>query len=288
MASRRMFSFRVTESTRFLKMPATSQNLYFHLCMHADDDGVVEAYNVIRLLGANEDDLRVIVSKGFATLLNEDMVTYINDWRENNNIRADRKTDSVYQELLLSVIPDADLVESKTSYYARKKEICQTNDRQTADNCQPIDRIGKDRLGKDRLGKDRLGKDRLDKDNINYQLIADMYNNTCVSFPRLTKLSDARKKAIKARLNQYSIEDFQRLFQMAEESSFLKGQNDRNWSATFDWLVKDANMAKVLDGNYSSGSSKQQPERTKYNNDFSDYVQELMTGKEVAEDEPFK
>ena len=85
---------------------------------------------------------------------------------------------------------------------------------------------------------------------IDYQQIADMYNNTCVSFPRLTKLSESRKKAIKARLKVYSVEDFQKLFEMAEGSSFLKGQNNRNWSATFDWLIKDTNMAKVLDGNY--------------------------------------
>ena len=77
-----------------------------------------------------------------------------------------------------------------------------------------------------------------------------MYNEICVSFPRLTKLSDSRKKAIRARLNQYTIEDFKRLFAMAEESSFLKGQNGRDWSANFDWLIKDSNMAKVLDGNY--------------------------------------
>lgn len=86
--------------------------------------------------------------------------------------------------------------------------------------------------------------------NINYQQIADMYNEICISFPRLTKLSDSRKKAIRARLNQYAIEDFKRLFTMAEESSFLKGQNNRDWSANFDWLIKDSNMAKVLDGNY--------------------------------------
>ncbi len=86
---------------------------------------------------------------------------------------------------------------------------------------------------------------------IDYQQIADMYNNTCVSFPRLTKLSENRKKAIKARLKIYSVEDFQKLFEMAEGSSFLKGQNNRNWSATFDWLIKDTNMAKVLDGNYT-------------------------------------
>lgn len=86
---------------------------------------------------------------------------------------------------------------------------------------------------------------------VDYELIARMYNDTCVSFPRLTTLSDARKKAIKARLNKYSLEDLQRLFTLAEASDFLKGGNNRNWSATFDWLIKDSNMAKVLDGNYN-------------------------------------
>lgn len=90
-----------------------------------------------------------------------------------------------------------------------------------------------------------------EKDNINYQQIADLYNETCVSFPRLTKLSDSRKKAIRARLKQYSVDDFRRMFEMAESSDFLKGKNNKNWSATFDWMVKDANMAKILDGNYS-------------------------------------
>ena len=47
MANRRMFSARITESTKFLKMSATSQNLYFHLCMHADDDGIVEAFQIM-------------------------------------------------------------------------------------------------------------------------------------------------------------------------------------------------------------------------------------------------
>ena len=97
----------------------------------------------------------------------------------------------------------------------------------------------------------KADKDKGRDSNINYQQIADMYNETCVSFPRLTKLSDSRKKAIKARLKQYTVEDFKRLFTMAEESSFLKGQNNRNWSANFDWMIKDSNMAKVLDGNYA-------------------------------------
>ena len=89
------------------------------------------------------------------------------------------------------------------------------------------------------------------KKRIEYQLIADMYNEICISFPRLVTLSDKRKKAIKARLNTYSLEQFKAMFEMAEASSFLKGQNGRDWQANFDWLIKDSNFAKVLDGNYS-------------------------------------
>lgn len=94
--------------------------------------------------------------------------------------------------------------------------------------------------------------DKENRDRVNYQQIADMYNATCVSFPRLTVLSEKRKKAIKARLKKYSIDDIQRAFELAEGSDFLKGANGRNWSATFDWIMCDANMAKILDGNYAN------------------------------------
>lgn len=97
----------------------------------------------------------------------------------------------------------------------------------------------------------------IDKNNIvNYQEIVDMYNDTCVSFPKVTSLSEARKKAIKARMRTYSVDDFKKLFEMAEQSKFLKGSNNRDWNATFDWLIKDSNMAKVLDGNYNNKDEK--------------------------------
>ena len=92
----------------------------------------------------------------------------------------------------------------------------------------------------------------LDKEDkkFDYQLIADLYNEICISFPRVRALSNSRRRAIRARLNIYTTDDFKRLFELAEASSFLKGKNGRNWSATFDWLIQDSNMAKVLDGNY--------------------------------------
>ncbi|MEE0892223.1 MAG: hypothetical protein U0M61_10310, partial [Succinivibrio sp.] len=95
-----------------------------------------------------------------------------------------------------------------------------------------------------------------EKSKVNYELVARMYNDTCVSFPHLTTLSEARKKAIKARLNKYTLDDLQRVFDLAEASDFLKGNNSRNWNATFDWLMKDTNIAKVLDGNYNNKTSQ--------------------------------
>lgn len=97
---------------------------------------------------------------------------------------------------------------------------------------------------------------REEKSRVDYELVARIYNDTCVSFPRLTTLSDARKKAIKARLNKYTIEDLQRAFELAEASDFLKGNNGRNWSANFDWIIKDTNIAKILDGNYNNRASQ--------------------------------
>ena len=88
------------------------------------------------------------------------------------------------------------------------------------------------------------------KNKTDYQQIIDLYNAICVSLPSVRSLSNARKKEIKARLNTYSVDDIKQCFENAEASSFLKGDNDRKWTASFDWIMKDSNFAKVLDGNY--------------------------------------
>ena len=103
MAERRMFSKSVIGSACFLRMPPSSRLLYYDLGMAADDDGVVEAFSVMRMTGAVEDDLKVLVSKGFITVLNEDLVAYIEDWSKNNQIRKDRYQPSIYQNLLVQI-----------------------------------------------------------------------------------------------------------------------------------------------------------------------------------------
>jgi len=103
MAERRMFAKSIIGSARFLRMPSTSRLLYYDLGMQADDDGIVEAFSVMRTTGATEDDLKVLASKGFISVLNDDLVSYITDWNRNNLIKKDRYHPSVYQGLLVQI-----------------------------------------------------------------------------------------------------------------------------------------------------------------------------------------
>lgn len=121
------------------------------------------------------------------------------------------------------------------------------------------------------------------KERVTCTQIVDLFNSVCVSYPAVKSLSEARKKAIKARLKQYSLDDFKTLFEKAEASSFLKGGNSRNWSATFDWLLKDVNMAKVLDGNYDNkGGRTKKPgfnDHPQRNYDFNSLEHNLLNEK---------
>ena len=97
MAERRMFAKSIISSARFLRMPAASRLLYYDLGMDADDDGVVEAYTVMRKTGANDDDLQILVSKGFVRVLNDDLVSLILDWKTYVNALVDKMSMYVNQ-----------------------------------------------------------------------------------------------------------------------------------------------------------------------------------------------
>lgn len=100
MAKRRMFSQQITDSDSFLDMPLSAQALYFHLGMNADDDGFVNSPKRIqRVIGANEDDLKLLIAKRFVLSFDSGVVV-IKHWKINNSIRQDRYTPTVYTEEL--------------------------------------------------------------------------------------------------------------------------------------------------------------------------------------------
>lgn len=98
MADKRMFSLKIVDSDLFLDMPLSSQCLYFHLSMRADDDGFVDnPKKIIKIIGANDDDLKILITKGFVIVLEKGIIV-ITHWKINNFIRKDRYKSTMYIE----------------------------------------------------------------------------------------------------------------------------------------------------------------------------------------------
>ena len=137
MAKRRMFSLDIVDTDAFLEMPPTSQNLYFHLGMRADDDGFVANPNkIMKSIGSCVDDLRVLTAKRFVIGF-ENGIIVIKHWKINNYIPNDR-----YRA---------------TCYIDEKKRLQLKENGSYTECIQDVSNLDtQDRLGKDRLGKDRL------------------------------------------------------------------------------------------------------------------------------------
>ncbi|MCF1634147.1 DnaD domain protein [Streptococcus gallolyticus] len=137
MAQRRMFSKKITDSDKFLDLPLTAQALYFHLNMHADDDGFVDNTKTIkRMIGASDGDLRILMEQAFV-LPFESGVIVIKDWKIHNYIPKDR-----YQKTVHTTEFSRLTLEENKSY---------TECIQNVYNLDTQDRIDKDRIGKDKL-----------------------------------------------------------------------------------------------------------------------------------------
>ena len=98
MAQRRMFSLKIVNTDAFIEMPLSAQALYFHLGMNADDDGFVSnARRVQRLVGAADDDMKILLMKRFILAFDSGVIV-IKHWRINNYVKGDRYTPTLYQE----------------------------------------------------------------------------------------------------------------------------------------------------------------------------------------------
>ncbi len=195
-----MFSKKVTDTDTFLDMPLSTQALYFHLNMHADDDGFIDNTKTIqRMIGSSDDDRKLLVAKQFIIPFENGLVV-IKDWRVHNYIQGDRYHKTQY------INEKSQLVVEENNMYTKRVQDVSNMDTQV--------RLGKDRLGKDRLGKDRLGKDSKDilsgsdePDHVPYKEIVDYLNEKTGSKYRSS--GSKTKSLIKARTNEgFSLDDF--------------------------------------------------------------------------------
>ena len=164
MAERRMFAKTIIDSDIFLDMPLSTQALYFHLSMRADDDGFINnSKKIQRMIGCGDDDLKLLIAKKFLIPF-ESGVVVIKHWRIHNYIQNDRYTETNYkfEKSTLNIDENKSYTFEETGRKLIKNKIVNVKN-ELPPNCihdgyttDTQDRIGKDRIGKDRIGKDKL------------------------------------------------------------------------------------------------------------------------------------
>ena len=242
MAERRMFAKTIIDSDAFLDMSLSTQSLYFHLSMRADDDGFVNNPKKIqRMIGCGDDELKMLVTKKFIIPF-ESGICVIKHWKIHNYIQTDRYKETVYKE------EKARLEIKDNKAYKYLDAAC----------IQPVYKMET----QDRLGKDRLGKDSIDNSIINntcsseLQRIIEKWNSLGLQNLKFIKQGTNRYTMLQARIKEYGIDSIISAIESINNSSFLKGQNRNSWTITFDWLIKPNNFIKVLEGNYDNANEK--------------------------------
>lgn len=260
MAERRMFSKTIIDSDLFLDMPVTTQLLYFHLSMRADDDGFInKPKSIMRICGATIDDMNILIAKQFVIPF-ESGVVVIRHWKIHNYIQKDRYKPSRCEE------KDKVVCDERMIY--QPVNNVDTECIQTVSEMDTQVRLGKDRL---ELGKDStlLSVSTDSGEPINYKNIVSLFNEICVSLPKIKNLSDNRKRNIK-KANEKLNGDFESFFRKVESSDFLTGRKG-NWNCCgFDWIMKPQNLIKIIEGNYDNKTQQSRSTGSGYYIDYSE------------------
>lgn len=255
-----MFAKTIIDSDAFLDMPLSSQALYFHLSMRADDDGFLNnAKKVVRTIGANQNDYDLLLLKGFIIQF-EDGICVIKHWRIHNYIASDRYKPTMYKEEKSRLFIKENKTYTLTDTGIKPLENSYTKCIQVVDECDTQNSLDKNRLVEDSKEETlvpnvtRVTNTQL----IDYQLIIDTWNDLALSKIANIVTNSTRQKMIKSRVRENSFDDFIKAINNVSLSDFLKGKNDKGWIITFDWFIKPNNFIKVLEGNYTTNKSNQQ------------------------------
>jgi hypothetical protein len=216
MSKKRMFSLGVLETDAFLDMPLSAQALYFHLNLRADDDGFVgNPKRITQSIGANIDDLKLLVAKRFVIAF-EDGVIVIKHWRMHNAIKKDRYTKTNFTE-------DLQMLHIKDNGSYTLKDGAQMENKWSTDGKQMLQTCSTDKV---RLGKDSIVKENYQK---KAEEVAAYWNEkakTCSIRP-MQKLTGKRITALKERLKDYSVEDMKKAIDRIVVSDFCNGKGER-------------------------------------------------------------
>lgn len=150
-----MFTQKITESDAFLAMPLSAQAFYFHLCMNADDDGFVKNPKMLaKLVGASEDDFKLLVMKSFVIMYDTGVIV-IKHWRMHNILRKDRYTKTTYIEERNQLY-----LKENGAYTLDETKGEKLSGNQMATKWQPVGNPVKDSIGKDSIVEESIEKEK--------------------------------------------------------------------------------------------------------------------------------
>lgn len=246
---------KIIDSDAFLDMPLSTQALYFHLSMRADDDGFLNnAKKIMRNISATQNDYDLLLMKRFIIQF-PDGICVIKHWRINNYLRKDRYSETLYNQ-------EKSLLEIKEngSYSLIEESGIPSVNQDETDMIPTVNRG----LPSGDAEKNRVEESREDKGSItvsndtvrstDVQRVIDAWNSL-PGLSRITKLvsGSQRYEWLKIRIRDYGIEEVLRAIENIRSSPFLLGKSKGGWTITFDWFVRPNNFPKVLDGNYLKG-----------------------------------
>lgn len=237
MAERRMVSKTIMQTQKFLRLPLETQALYVHLVINSDDDGIVEAFPVVRMIGASEDSLGLLVIKQFIKPLNQDMVYFITDFNEQNKIRPDRHKPSIHRDL---AIQQLGLEVDGSRLVEPGKVVLELTEEGQAVDGQVTDK------GPHSIGKYSIGKVSID--NIPYKEIIDYLNSKTGKNYRANVQKN--KSLIKARWSEgYRLEEFKQVIDnMVKDWSGTKYAKylrpETLFGTKFDGYLNQGNVVK--------------------------------------------
>ena len=250
MAEKRMFTKSIIDSDRFLEMPLSTQALYFHLGMRADDEGFINSpKKIIRAVNCNEDDLRLLIAKGFVICFDTGIIA-ITHWKLHNHIQKDRFKPTLYEE------EKSLLDENNRKEYILKTAVSNSMDTkciQIVSNADTKNRLDKNRIDKDSIVNVSTAVDV--RNASDYQGVVDLFNSVCISLPKVQKLNDKRRKLIVNAEKLLGEMTFEGFFNLVESSDFLTGRNGKWCGCGFDWILNPANLTKIIEGNYINKES---------------------------------
>ncbi len=215
MAEKRMFSKQIIDSDAFLDMPLSTQALYFHLSMRADDDGFVDNPKKIqRMIGASADDLKLLMAKRYI-LTFESGVIVIKHWRMHNTLRTDRYKPTVYQEEMST------LVIKRNKSYTEAERLAEIGGGKPSGN----QLVTQYRLDKNSIDKNKDIVGYNPTDSLYKEIIDYLNEKTNAHYRHTTK---ATHRLVNGRISDgFGVEDFKKVIDIKAEQWL----NDKKMSA---------------------------------------------------------